>query len=105
MPKGMVYHCRTLSPIPVTEINNEGGESMAVHTPLADLTMSLRRLDEIAAQQAREAIIRASPSAGAGRRTLRHAEKQTRKTATALRRGGSLAEANALLRLTTDICR
>ena len=77
---------------------------MGTYAPLAELTRSLEDLDEPTAWQAREAVMNASPSAGAGKRTLRHAEKQVRKTATALRRGGSPAEANELLRLTAAVC-
>ena len=78
---------------------------MVAQAPLADLTRSLESLNELAAQQARIALMKASPSAGRGKRSLRHAEKHARKTAAALFTGGNIEEANALLRLAAEICR
>ena len=78
---------------------------MVAQAPMANLTKSLEGLDELAAWQARAALMKASPSTGCGKRSLRHAEKHIRKTAAALFTGGSIEEANALLRLAAEICR
>ena len=77
---------------------------MVTHAALANLAKSLEGLDELADRQARVALLDASPSAGAARRGLRHAEKKARKAAATLFECGNIEEANALMRLAAKIC-